>query len=278
MVVTYKRFGRLGNRLFLFAHLIAFAERYGKALYFPAFNEFRASFPYFDDPLCPYIPVHAPEKEARRHPGKLFHVKALLSLIPKVRFWDDRDIVFDGEDEQDPRVRQMVDNECILFEGWKFRSHHTISSILPTLRTIFRPQEDINTSIEARLKTARSQSDVVVGIHLRWEDYRGTPFFFPLEVYLSNMKDISALFEPLKVSFLITSPEKLISSNFPENYILCSGGTAVHDMYTLAHCDYIMGPPSTFSGWASFYGGKPLFAMRNGILFDDVSKAEIIRW
>jgi hypothetical protein len=29
-------------------------------------------------------------------------------------------------------------------------------------------------------------------------------------------------------------------------------------MYALASCDYIVGPPSTFSLWASFYGQVPL--------------------
>ncbi|MCW3058345.1 MAG: hypothetical protein JWQ02_166, partial [Capsulimonas sp.] len=30
-------------------------------------------------------------------------------------------------------------------------------------------------------------------------------------------------------------------------------------MYSLSECDYILGPPSTFTAWASFYGQKPLY-------------------
>jgi hypothetical protein len=30
------------------------------------------------------------------------------------------------------------------------------------------------------------------------------------------------------------------------------------DLYSLARCDYVFGPPSTYSQWASFYGNKPL--------------------
>ena len=30
-------------------------------------------------------------------------------------------------------------------------------------------------------------------------------------------------------------------------------------MYSLAECDYIVGPPSTFSTWASFYGNVPIY-------------------
>ena len=32
----------------------------------------------------------------------------------------------------------------------------------------------------------------------------------------------------------------------------------IEDLYALSLCDYILGPPSTFSMWASFYGKKPL--------------------
>jgi hypothetical protein len=40
-------------------------------------------------------------------------------------------------------------------------------------------------------------------------------------------------------------------------------GHLVVDMYSLAACDYIVGPPSTFSQWASFYGSVPLCIVRD---------------
>lgn len=35
-------------------------------------------------------------------------------------------------------------------------------------------------------------------------------------------------------------------------------GDTVEDLYALAECDYLIGPPSTFTVWASFYGNVPL--------------------
>ena len=32
----------------------------------------------------------------------------------------------------------------------------------------------------------------------------------------------------------------------------------IEDVYALSQCDYILGPPSTFSMWASFIGDVPL--------------------
>ncbi|HUX20465.1 MAG TPA: hypothetical protein VMW69_04440 [Spirochaetia bacterium] len=117
-----------------------------------------------------------------------------------------------------------------------------------------------------------------MGVHVRWEDYRGTEQFFPLPIFLKRMKEISAILSPAKVSFIISSPEKLQIEDFPSNCIIPPNTGAVADMYTLAACDYILGPPSTFSGWASFYGAKPVFTMRSDVPFIDLTAAETWRW
>ena len=31
------------------------------------------------------------------------------------------------------------------------------------------------------------------------------------------------------------------------------------DLYSLAQVDLLVGPPSTFTGWASFYGSVPIY-------------------
>jgi hypothetical protein len=149
---------------------------------------------------------------------------------------------------------------------------------MPRIRTVFAPKENILHYAEALLEHARGMGDIVIGVHLRWEDYRGTPYFFPLNVFLNRMKEISSFFKPTKVSFVICSPEKLKQEDFPDTCVFSSDGSPVQDMYSLAGCDYILGPPSTFSGWASFYGSKPLFTMRKDIPFDNVSEADIVRW
>jgi hypothetical protein len=33
---------------------------------------------------------------------------------------------------------------------------------------------------------------------------------------------------------------------------------AVEDLYAFAGCDLLVGPPSTFTAWAAFYGEVPL--------------------
>ena len=56
-----------------------------------------------------------------------------------------------------------------------------------------------------------------------------------------------------------------IGSNIPQNPSLfynfnCGFGSGhlVEDIYALAECDYVVGPPSSYTMWASFYGDQPL--------------------
>ena len=51
MMIIGKKYGQLGNRLFLYAHLIAAAEEYGVKLMNPAFAEYADASPELD-PIC----------------------------------------------------------------------------------------------------------------------------------------------------------------------------------------------------------------------------------
>jgi hypothetical protein len=277
MIVTFKRFGRLGNRLFLFAHLIAFSEYADIPVFNPAFSEFCDQFPYFSDHhACTYGVKPAGENNLPGS-GFIFRLAGALGVIPTVRFWDDRDIVFDGEDASDSRVKIMRESSHVIFEGWRFRSHSTIMNLMAKIRDIFMPRKDIQHDVARRQSEARQRGDIIVGVHVRWEDYRGTEQFFPLPIFLKRMKEISEILSPAKVSFLISSPEKLRTGDFPSNCIIPPNTGAVADLYTLAACDYILGPPSTFSGWASFYGEKPVFTMQKDVPFTDLSAAQTWR-
>lgn len=72
--------------------------------------------------------------------------------------------------------------------------------------------------------------------------------------------------------------EKLNKVDFSSNCILRPEEGPVPDLYSLGPRDYILGPESTFSRWASFCGGKPLIVMRKDWSKANLEKAEIVRW
>ena len=77
------------------------------------------------------------------------------------------------------------------------------------------------------------------------------------------MRLAAPLFPGKKVGFIVCSnvAQSIMDPLLPVVYP--GPGQPVEDLYALAACDYIIGPPSTFSRWASFYGKTPLWEMRD---------------
>ena len=72
------------------------------------------------------------------------------------------------------------------------------------------------------------------------------------------MHCIAAQFPGRKVAFLVCSDERQDPAVFAGLNVTFSDNSAVVDMYALAGCNFIVGPSSSFSQWASFYGNVPL--------------------
>ena len=77
------------------------------------------------------------------------------------------------------------------------------------------------------------------------------------------MKELAELFPDRKVAFLVCSDEIRNEREFPGLTVGFGPGSPLGDLCALAKCDYIFGPLSTFSQWASFYGNKPLFHLED---------------
>ena len=116
------------------------------------------------------------------------------------------------------------------------------------------------------MKETRKGADIIIGVHIRQGDYArwlGGKYYFSLEQYAQIIKNVQILFEDKKVKFLIISNNKDNSDYFKDSQYCFGSGHFIEDMYSLAACDYIIGPPSTFSGWASFYGDVLLYCIEN---------------
>jgi hypothetical protein len=112
----------------------------------------------------------------------------------------------------------------------------------------------------------RQKAEVIVGVHIRHGDYagwRGGRYFFPASRYAAWMRELAEQFPRGTVGFLVCSNQPQKAEEFPGLLVEFGPGIAVQDLYALSQCDYIMGPVSSFSQWASFYGNKPLFYLRD---------------
>ena len=266
--------GQLGNQLFLFAHFISNAIENNYRLYFPAFNELSV---YFE---------HASKNNYGNYPIKsrvsrfnfindcfLFLIRYFVAVLYRIfpvskwhrviRLYHTYDMVKDQneyyimENEKD-----FLSNEKLLIlQGWRFRSPKCVIKHSEIVRPFFELKPIWKKKISDLINKCRKDCDVLIGVHIRRGDYKtflNGIYYFDDESYRNYMLQVSKLFPDKKIRFLICSNE-IVSILEPEGCsITYPKGHFIEDLYSLAECDYIIGPPSTFSQWASYYGNKPL--------------------
>jgi hypothetical protein len=71
------------------------------------------------------------------------------------------------------------------------------------------------------------------------------------------------LYPDRRLRFLICSDEAIDLALFTGLNVIAGTGDVVQDLYALADCDLICGPPSTFNMWASFYGRVPRYELES---------------
>jgi len=137
-------------------------------------------------------------------------------------------------------------------------------ALMEQVHQIFKPNNDITQTVSQNFsKHFNTASEVIIGVHIRRGDYKdwlGGKYYYSNKVYMQQMHHLQELFSPKQVRFFCATNEPLPTDIIEEfRPLLIPDATAAHDLYGLALCDYLIGPPSTFSQWASFYGRVPLY-------------------
>jgi hypothetical protein len=132
------------------------------------------------------------------------------------------------------------------------------------IKEFFSPAQGIQYRVDACVKENRQGNSVLVGVHLRRGDYRqwaGGKYFYNDGAFRGLMGQMSAALSDRNVRFLLVSDQPIDRTNYDGLNIAMGPGDPAGDLFSLSSCDYIIGPPSTFTLWASFYGAVPLFTI-----------------
>lgn len=154
---------------------------------------------------------------------------------------------------------------CITDVGFK-RSKFLIKH-LDQIKLIFTPEKTLVNTVNEIFDKIRIQYTLIIGVHIRYGDYRtynNGQYFYTIAEYLGIIKSIVAIFPNDKIAFFIACNERIDIKLFTGiNCFSIPESSSVKDLYGLSKCDYIIGPPSTFSGWASLVGNVPLYFIEN---------------
>ena len=204
----------------------------------------------------------------------IFFIKGLLKLkITRLPFFEI--IKYEGYEQgatpfdlNNESYLKKAKSKIVLVHGWLFRDTVNQEKYRELLLDTWAPNKNFREKVDEYAEVYRKGHDVLIGVHIRGGDYKrfeGGKWYYSPEQYYDKIKEIASLkiFEGRKIAFVICTNEKNISLPGTDRFsVFNEERHFTEDMYLLAKCDYIIGPPSTFSMWASFYGAVPLYMMK----------------
>jgi Glycosyl transferase family 11 len=272
MVIIQNKTGQLANRLFVFSHFIANAIEYDYQLLNPTLDEYARYFPRIRDNDFPKGNISVRSIFGLPYPLFKWVSLSVLTFIPKSPwhlFIKDESAEASFDLTSADFLENVRSDKCLVMRGWGFRDFKSHLKHRDVIKTIFAPDTEVMDWVGVRLADSRATGKRIIGVHIRRGDYalwEGGRFYYTNEEYLQWMLQLarSSQLVGIETVFVICSNEVLSSKNFPMISVIMANGDLIQDLYLLAGCDYLIGPPSTFSLWASFYGDVPLLHLRDG--------------
>ncbi|HEX8145380.1 MAG TPA: hypothetical protein VF553_22620 [Pyrinomonadaceae bacterium] len=274
MITIVGKPGQLGNSLFLFANFLACAIEHRLKVVNPAFDEYAE---YFEttrrDFFCRY-PARASLVRGSGWTRKLFYslsyYTARVLVRARIKAGLLRVVAIDWGEEvrlDGPEFLELAARRGILFvQGWRFRDYTNFNRHAEAIRAYFEPLEVYRRNVDVLIEKARAACDLLVGVHIRHGDYKrflDGKYFYEVEEYVRVMERVERLYPNQRVGFLICSNAAQTESAFARFNFTFGNDHLIEDMYSFSKCDLLVGPPSTYTMWASFYGRVPLYMIED---------------
>ncbi len=248
MLVVTKHTGQLCNQIWSLLPIIAYIEQtQSKAFVFNARKDYVDLFPALKGyKRISWIHLCGID------PGKIW--RKITKIVEK------RLRPFDGAlgKGQSSGIRQI--------DGWDYRHDNSyIDEQKEQILPLFEPRKEVRDRIN---DTLTPFDGITIGVHIRRGDYKdwcGGAYYYADDVYVRIMQELAAEAKKQgkKIRFLICSNEPFNAKQTGLNSIRIPNADGIADLYGLASCDYIVGPPSSYSQWASYYGHVPMCLILN---------------
>ncbi|MEA5526338.1 hypothetical protein [Nodularia spumigena] len=228
MLIQAGKFGRLGNRLILTAHILALSKEINHKFIDFGFEEYCDYFkisqvqPFLAYPeFCNfpfsgglrsnifYLSRHLTVGDRLGKLSNRLHLKNLITSIYLSNIVDRIDV--DVSSCPNSLFKKIQNAKLVVFDGWRIRSHTSLKKNANWVRHKLRPTNEIeNIIINKKIFQPIENSSVLVGIHVRRDDYiKYAPHLvFADSFYEALMIRIEKFFFPKHVNFVICSTEK----------------------------------------------------------------------
>ena len=190
---------------------------------------------------------------------------AALHLLPTASF-KRRDC------DREALERKMLRHRHIVVSGWFVRYYDLFLKYRQEICELFTIDPEITKPIANKMEMVErgAQRPIVrLGVHIRRGDYaewRNGQFFYDNETYAQHIDHFQHMFPENEVHVYLSTNDPSVTEEVFQRQ--CSAahihhlqGNAPEDLFMLSACDYLIGPPSTFSLVAAMYRDLPLYRM-----------------
>jgi hypothetical protein len=236
------------NNLLQFAHVYAWGREHGRKVMSMRFSY---KYPYFKITHSNLVsfPLYVIAK-----------LLAAIKVLPTASFKH-------AECDPEELERMMMRHRHIVVSGWYVRYYELFLKYRHEICDIFTIDATYTEPVKEKMKPWQGTR---LGVHIRRGDYAiwmNGIYCYEDSVYADFIHQFAALKPQDTIDvFLSTNDpevsvekmESLINNENGRIRLHLLGGNAVEDLYMLSACDYIIGPPSTYSLVAAMYRDIPL--------------------
>ena len=270
-IIIRHEYGQFGNILFRLSNTLAYALEFGYkvedyTLAFCNYHDGSSNIRFFEN----YQSFHFFEYPSPRS-------RLMNRLKWKFRGKNYRKIKVIENFDPSYVLKDLPPHSSYELKGFHFSAKNLATKHREKICQILDFRSSLKSPIDSIIKKAKSKYDVLLGVHIRENDFRGFyegKYFIPVEHYQTLIDQFKKLKSEVSVGILICSDSAEILKEFEDqrpNYILPNGSVA-QDMYALSQCDYILGPQATtMSAWAAYLGNVKLAQIKSEMKSIDFS-------
>ena len=239
--------GQMCNNIIQFSHVYAWAlEHHRHAI------SLRFSYKYRYFHIC----------QKWEHNALVYVVVKLLSklhILPTVvceNYWA----------TQEETSRALSSHPVMVVTGWHIRFYDYFEKHLDKIIRLFTFKKSIESQVHELLASRCRADDVLLGVHIRRGDYDkllNGRYFYQDDVFIQAIRHFHALLPDKHLVVVVCGNTRLdkrgLQQAVPEAEFIFPDGTPAVDLCTLSHCNYLLGPPSSYSLVASMYRNTPLY-------------------
>ena len=239
--------GRLANNMFQYGHVYAWGREHGRST-----MSMRFAYKYPDFRIS----------HSRYHNVFVYVVAKLaakLHLLPVVDFTDG---------QTDAKMDYISSHKHILLKGWWIRFPDLFMKYRSEIAACFDFLPKVHEQVAKSMQPS-SADTIKLGVHIRRGDYKtwcNGRFFFDDAQYIGLIQRVAHQLTGKQVDvYICTNDFQLDQERYRQELspvrVFFPQGSPAEDLCLLSKCDYLIGPPSSYTLIASMYHDTPLYWM-----------------